>query len=110
MGAACSVIGQSCSYLDCGAGATGAITADCGASGWSRSAMPCTEVMCGSATCAAGEVCVERASGAFIQMCETSPCGTGPIEEGCACTLCGGLGCTVSGFTVHCVSDCMLCP
>lgn len=109
-GTACAVSDQVCGYLDCGSGGAGAVTATCGSTGWATSTMACNAVTCGATTCASGEVCVERASGAFIQTCEASPCGTGPIEESCACTLCGALGCTVSGFLVHCVSDCPMCP
>ncbi len=109
-GEACEELDQRCTYLECpGAGVT---RADCHASGWILTMLPCESYACdfgagGAATCTESQLCVARMGGAFLVECVDNPCGSGPIEESCACSICGATDdCQVDGLSVTCTIQC----
>jgi len=114
-GEACERVEQRCTYVLCPESVT---RAECERSGWLITALPCDDYECdlsspGTATCTGDQLCVARMGGAFIQECADNPCGTGPIEDECACAICGATDeCSVEGTNITCTVDCgdMPCP
>jgi hypothetical protein len=109
-GEACEARDQRCTYQDCpGDGVT---RADCQASGWVLTTLPCESYPCdfgagGMETCTEAELCVARMGGAFLVECVDNPCESGPIEESCACSICGATDeCQVDGLSVTCIIQC----
>jgi hypothetical protein len=107
--AACASMGLTCTYQDCGG--DGVTSASCDAMAWDVSVQECGTLDCGGQTCGLGQLCRERASGAYLVECVDNPCGTGPITCECAGAVCfDGDTCSTNGLTVLCNSNCNECP
>ena len=78
-------------------------TASCNGGSWSVTTTACGMHSCdGRMDCGAEEICVARAGGALQIECAAHPGGDGPIAEACACGLCAGFPCQVTGRGVTC--------
>jgi hypothetical protein len=114
-GESCESEGQRCTYILCPESVT---RAECERSGWLITSLPCDDYECdlsnpGAATCTGDQLCVSRMGGAFVLECADNPCGTGPVVDECACTVCSTMDeCAVDGTSVTCTVDCgsMPCP
>ncbi len=103
-GALCSDEGRRCAWVRCET--EGAVTATCISEAWTVETSDCGDFTCDlgtGTTCTGSQICVARIGGAFLVDCQDNPCGTGAIEESCACEACAGAECTgVTGRTVSC--------
>jgi hypothetical protein len=85
--------------------------ASCEAAAWDVAVTACEQVPCGNESCAPGQVCRERASGAYLVECVDNPCGTSALTCECASSLCyDGDTCSTSDLSVYCNSNCEGCP
>jgi hypothetical protein len=100
-----------CTYEDCaGAGRTIAtcVAGSVSAPRWQVSTGACTMATCpapSSQTCAAGQVCLVLAGGAFLAQCVSNTCGTSAISCDCiqSCSgVCTVIGSAQGGVTVSC--------
>jgi hypothetical protein len=105
----CDAEGQQCLFVRCPDDAS--YQARCESGMWVSTRRPCATHECGGMRCDAEDLCVQRIGGAFLTECGENPCGPDAVEPACACTLCGGSGCAVSGRIVQCDScESDICP